>query len=153
MIKVRPISEGDLVYLMDIDLKASDYPYELDDWKLIGSVSNLECFIGTSQDTPVGFVLYERNDTRTIIHKLCVKPYYTEQGIGGKLITVVHNVAQMRDHDCIDLPIPENYCLDNLWLPTWLNKLGYLAKEIQNDFYSLTGEKIPAYIFRRMIYG
>ena len=56
----RPMSAGDSHHLLDIDLKVSEFPWDVEDWQLLQKFfPDWEISVATLNKTPVGFSVVE----------------------------------------------------------------------------------------------
>ena len=77
---VRGFRADDLMYLIDIDAKCSDYPWCYDQW-----VKGSDHFTGsvvTYYGTPVGFAMFRRMGEYVELVNFAVKPQYRRQKLG-----------------------------------------------------------------------
>ena len=45
MLNIRPMTDTDAIYLLDIDLKGSEIPLGIEEWQIIANLSNWVIFV------------------------------------------------------------------------------------------------------------
>lgn len=128
MIQVRPTTERDAHYLLDIDIKCFDYAWLPDDWRAAAKDA-LAC-VATWNETPVGMVIFSYNNYGGVeIEKIAVKAPYRHHGIARRLL---YNCAlYAKEIGALELlmVVPESRLRpgDPDDISAWLLKLGFRA--------------------------
>ena len=138
MIHVREMTTYDMQAVVDIDLKSSEFPWSLDEWRI--AQREFKVFLVTSFGEPVGFIVFsgekdEKGNPGVWLRVAAVKPAMRGQGCGRKLAERMMQYAHEIKAKEIRAAIPESHCYDRPCAGSWLLACGFKATEVlRNKF-------------------
>lgn len=143
MIKIRKPEVTDLNFILDIDLKSTDDPWTIDQWR--GACLNKDSYIclATYFNDPVGFIIC---NTAGRILKIAIKPTFRNKGVGTKLIETIKYWAVQKNILGLGIVVPESLCYTGN-ICKWLNKQGFLANGILKDGVKYCGIIEDGFLF------
>jgi ribosomal protein S18 acetylase RimI-like enzyme len=121
---IRPAYPNDRPYLMDIDSKSYDLPWESDYWNLLGATRSKYVIVATdTKNIPYGFAVYELQGNKLEIVKVAVNPNHRLQGVAADLLNWVMEYAHDRYMTEVYTVVSEN----NLDAQLFLRAVGLRA--------------------------
>lgn len=144
-LKQRWMLANDIDEILEIESLTFDDPWtEKDIHRFIKTGCNI-CRVATVNNEIVGYMFYELNKTRFIIHRIAVHSSCWGMGAGSFLIGVLVDHLS-KDRRCeISLMIRER----NLGAQLFFQKIGFVCVDIAKEHYSKTKE--DGYVFIRHI--
>ena len=109
-ITLRPGCERDLLYVQDVDLKSSHYPWSPKLWDTLEDPRCKLC-VAIYKAEPIGFVVYRLQGQDVEILRLGVKPLQRQQGIGTALMNSVLGYARVEKALRLTITIAEIMCM------------------------------------------
>jgi len=146
---IRAPQITDINYLLDIDLKCFDDPWDTEKWREIYSDAQYKKLVGTNCGNPVGFVVWCPHSDGIQIVRIAVKPLHRKQGIGSQLLKAVRINALQQKYRKICMVVTESLCCPNQGdnIGHWLNNRGFFANEICKDGSIYCGKVEDAFFF------
>lgn len=149
---LRPALGNDVNFLIDIDLKCYDYPWSVDEWRLLALNPACSVTLATINMEPVGFVAWGKVIAKkeAEILRLAVKPAYRNSGVGSLLLGSIEIEANEYGMQKIVLIVPEIHCFPNHRndVSQWLLTRGYKAtKPILKNHFDMYGSKVDGFKF------
>lgn|SRR5574340_169139 len=140
---------SDLNYILDIDLKCFEDPWDVDTWKEIIKNETYNMFIGTYKTLPVGIVVWTNN----IITRIGVKPSYRNNGVGTKLIQAMELAEMQKGTKSLTAFITESLCCPTCVLDVskWFVRRGYRGTGIARNKGLFCGVCEDQYIFEKTL--
>lgn len=94
---VRTWYPNDRPYIMDIDQKSYDLPWEADYWNLVNATRARHVIVATDEkNIPLGFAVYELQGNRAELVKVAVNPRYRLKGVATALVRWLLGFARER---------------------------------------------------------
>jgi hypothetical protein len=144
MIELRPYAEGDVHYLINIDRKATDFPYDAEDWKII-LAAELSVLVATDQKTPIGFsTVFLGSDNKVMwLGQLSVLPAYP------MVATLLLEAAfkYVRSEGCLRIAV--TCCELDLKQCQWYVNHGFTIEDTIDGAYELYGQSWQGYYFTK----
>lgn len=150
MINVRPVQQGDITSIVDIDLKCFEDALSLDEWRTVLNDPHMSIKIGLYRSTPVGCIVWDVLKGVPTIFRLAVKPAFRGNGLGRLLITSVVDSARLASLHTIAITVTESMCnpTSHMDVSQWLIANGFEAKRILKDKGVFCGQKEDAFEFQ-----
>lgn len=147
---VRTAYPTDRPYLMDIDSKSYDLPWEGDYWNLINATRAKHVIVATdTKNIPYGFAVYELQGNRIELAKVAVNPRYRLKGVATALVSWLLGYARERYLSEVYTVVSEN----NLDAQLFLRAVGLRAdvKRTQRGWTHEYGCKYDGWTFAAAI--
>ncbi len=140
---------SDLNYILDIDLKCFEDPWDIEVWKEIVKNETSNMFIGTYRAIPVGVIVWTSN----ILARIGVKPSFRGNGVGTQLIHALELAEMQKGTKTIITFITESLCCPGhkLDVSRWFVTRGYRGKGIAHDKGLFCGMREDEYIFEKIL--
>lgn len=146
---LRGFQPADMMYLIDIDAKCSEFPWTYDQW-----LKNCQSHTGsvvTFYGTPVGFALFHRLGEYVELVKLAVKPHYRRQKLGMMLMSGCFKFGQDMGCHTVFCVLPETMLAksgEHEPAISFLKKLDFVAtKPMLRDCFNFDGRSIDGVKF------
>jgi len=159
-ISVRRGCNRDVNYVRDIDLKSYQYPWDYDQWKVVGESKTHHWCVAIKEAQPIGFAVWEDSpkgyaDAVKLL-RLGVKPAYRGLGAGMQLLDYVLDYAEDSSFKRFLTIVPEIYCLpghpDDV--SEWLLHRGlHAVPPIVKEHAYMYGEWVDGFIFTTSLTG
>lgn len=143
---------ADLAYLVDIDLKCYEDPWDMEKWRTIIMDFNLNKLV-VIRKQHAGVAVWKFDSGAIKVLRLGVKPAYRNYGIGSELLQAIEKSAPNQKANSVVFKIPESLCRpgepDDV--SVWLAHRGYKATRVCRAAAVFCGQVEDAYIFSRRI--
>lgn len=156
-LEIRHAKDSDSHYLVDIDRKAYEHPFDIKDWQSLAlDFPTWDMCIATLDYRHCAYSLCEDNraDNVMTIHRLGVVPNFRGRGVGGLLLHRLEYKAVVQHMKSIEIPLPETSCQghdDPYDVTGWLQKRGYRCVRTQENLFLAYGRHVDGYIFGKSI--
>ena len=143
---------ADLSYLVDIDLKCYEDPWDVEKWRTVLMDFALDKLVSIRKQH-AGLAVWKFADGVSKILRLGVKPAYQHYGIGSELLRTIEQTTLERGIRTVKFKIPESLCCpsDPADVSAWLGRRGYKATRVcplEAIFCNLVED---AYIFTKTL--
>lgn len=154
---IRPMSVGDSHHLLNIDLKVSEFPWDVEDWQLLQKFfPDWEISVATINKTPVGFSVVElsADDDLCRIHKFAVLLRARRIGVHLSLMNVIEYRTFTRSLGTIEYVASECCCRpgDPYDVSEWLLRENFRCQDTEADMFEGYGKNYDAYLFRKIVH-
>lgn len=160
MFDVRPIRPMDPHYIMSLDIKVSEIPFDTFDWQVLGNSSEFTVLVATWAEEPIGVIVYDLRDDCIAVHKIAVVPRhvfvhkdaYQSVDIYRALLAMAEADSVIHENYTVRIWVPECSCRgknDSYDLSAMLNKLGYFATGYDPGMFECYGSDWDAIIFEK----
>lgn len=156
-LEIRQTRDSDAHYLVDIDRKSYEHPFDVRDWQSLAiDFPSWDMCIASVDQHHCGYSVAEDNraDGIVTVHRLGVSPQYRRRGIGSLLMHRIEYKALANHATAIEIPVPETSCRgpnDPYDVSEWLKKLGYRCTRSCEAMFTAYGKAIEGYIFGKPI--
>ena len=156
---VRPMQQGDSHHLLNIDLKASEFPFDFDDWQTLARFfPEWKIAVATLDDTPVAFAIYEIDEEEKVVrvHKIAALPNARRIGVDSTLLSAIEYTAVTQGMSAVEIPVPASSCRgkdDPYDVSVWLNRNKYRCVRTEAGLYEAYGDDEDGYIFQKPCTG
>lgn len=150
---IRRMREGDSHHLVNIDLKTSEFPYDFEDWQLLGNYfQDWHIWVATDSQKPVAFAVVEIDENEHIarMHRIACLPEGKTIGIHNLLLMTLEGNYCQQKLKGIEMPVPHTMCMadnDPYNVSVWLKSHGYKCIRTVPDMFDGYGKDIEGYIF------
>lgn len=154
---IRPFQLGDAPHILNIDLKCSEFPFDIEDWQMIKSYfPHWEILMAVIRKQPCAFIMYDYDSENRVgnLHKFAALPYALKAGVIGYLIDVISNTALLRGFTHLELIVPSNSCRggnDTYDRSSLLLRNNFKCTKIITEAFEAYGEADDGFVFRKTI--
>jgi hypothetical protein len=154
---LRPMSVGDSHHLLNIDLKVSEFPWDVEDWQLLQKFfPDWEISVATLNSTPVGFSVVElsADDDLCRIHKFAVLRRAQRIGVDNSLLNLIEYRTSIKSLGTLEYVASESACRpgDPYDVSQWLIWHGFTCEATEPEMFEGYGKDYDAYLFRKTIH-
>jgi GNAT superfamily N-acetyltransferase len=155
---IRKPTLTDVNYLLDIDLKCFEDPWDVNLWRGLCTDTNINKLVGTYYGTPMSFVFWQllTDSDAVTIYRLAVKPKHRNEGTGTQLLKAVELAALQAHYKTLRIMVPESLCCPGQPQDAsrWLNNRGFRAQPpIMRDLVTYCGRAEDAFAFNAPVGG
>jgi len=158
--EVRSMTHGDIHYLLNIDVKVSEFSWGLLEWNFINEFfDSWMVTVGILHGEPKGFAVWEidQNDDVARIHKFAVHPSAKKIGLDNSILDDLNYQSTRKGLGEIEFYVSEYNCggeNDPYDISGWLLEKGFKCVGIDRDIFLMYGRSNDAFKFRKpVIYG
>lgn len=154
---IRGVKDGDLHHLINIDRKGSEFPWDVEDWRIANiHFPEWRIIIATLDDEPVALALYEFNEKvdECVIQKLVAIP--EAKWVLSMLLDKIEYGTYVQQLGAISFLISELECrgsFDPYDKSQWLKEHGFKWSLTHPNIYDAYGQRYDGYVFKKVIHG
>jgi len=154
---IRQAKDSDAHYLVDIDRKSYEHPFEIRDWQSLAiNCPEWDLCIAIVDFRYCGYSICEDNraDRVMTIHRLGVIPNFRGRNIGSMLLHRLEYKAVAAQMKSIEIPLHETSCQgknDPYDVTEWLIKKGFKCLRIEEALFQAYGKPMDGYIFGKTV--
>lgn len=159
-IGLRPMQLGDSPHLLNIDLKSSEFPWEVADWELLNNYfKHWRVLIALFNNTPAAFSVFEldSDEDSLHIHKLEALPIGKRVGLQFLMLDAIEHDGRCAALGVMDFIVPVSSCRgpgDPYDISEWVSRAGFKCQREEPSMFEGYGKEIAGYVFQKTIeYG
>jgi len=140
--QIRWMIKRDMPEVLAIEQASFDTPWTEEDFLNALRQRNCIGMVAETNDSLVGFVIYELHKQQLLLLNLAVHPQYRRRGVGRQLVERLISKLSQHRRDKITLEVRER----NLPAQLFFKALGFQAVRVLRGYYADTGE--DAYVMQ-----
>ncbi len=155
---IRPMTLGDSHHLINIDSKASEFAWDVEDWQILQKYfPDWKVWIVSLMDTPKAFAVVEvdHNEDISRIHKMAALPEARRIGADLSLLDTIEYDAVVSGVGTVEFVVSETSCRggnDPYDISAWLLRRGFKCEETGRETYDAYGKMYDGFAFRKLVH-